>query len=126
VAALFAIMTKVGAYCLLRVGTLIFGAEAGPLADLYDPWLLPLALLTLALGALGVLSATRLRRQAAYLVVVSVGLLLCRLRALERTGIAPGLYYLAHSTLAAAALFLLADRIALGRGASRRPPEPRA
>jgi multicomponent K+:H+ antiporter subunit D len=116
VAALFAIMTKVGAYCLLRVGTLIFGAEAGPLTDLYDPWLLPLALLTLALGALGVLSATGLRRQAAYLVVVSVGLLLSAFGLWSAAGIGAGLYYLAHSTLAAGALFLLADRIALGRG----------
>jgi multicomponent K+:H+ antiporter subunit D len=116
VAALFAIMTKVGAYCLLRVGTLIFGPEAGALAGLYDPWLLPLALLTLALGALGVLSATGLRRQAAYLVVVSVGLLLSAFGLWTQAGIGAGLYYLAHSTLAAGALFLLADRIALGRG----------
>jgi multicomponent K+:H+ antiporter subunit D len=116
VAALFAIMTKVGAYCLLRVGTLIFGPEGGPLAGLYDPWLLPLALLTVALGALGVLSATGLRRQAAYLVVVSVGLLLSAFGLWTQAGIGAGLYYLAHSTLAAGALFLLADRIALGRG----------
>lgn len=115
VAALFAIMTKVGAYCLLRVGTLIFGREAGPLAGLYDPWLLPLALLTLALGALGVLSATGLGRQAAYLVVVSVGLLLSAFGLWTAAGIGAGLYYLAHSTLAAGALFLLGDRIALGR-----------
>lgn len=131
VAALFAIMTKVGAYCLLRVGTLIFGPEAGPLADLYGPWLLPLALLTLALGALGVLSATGLRRQIAYLVVVSVGLLLSAFGLWTAAGIGAGLYYLAHSTLAVGAFFLLADRIAQGRGAlsdrlSRGPEIPQA
>ncbi len=53
VAALFAIMTKVGAYCLLRVGTLMFGEDAGPMANLYAHWLLPLALMTLIIGALG-------------------------------------------------------------------------
>ncbi|HRE00653.1 MAG TPA: hypothetical protein PLV68_05105, partial [Ilumatobacteraceae bacterium] len=31
-AAIFAIMTKVGAYAIIRVSTLIFGAGAGPLA----------------------------------------------------------------------------------------------
>ena len=40
VAALFAIMTKVGAYAIIRVFTLVFGEEAGPLAGLADPWLL--------------------------------------------------------------------------------------
>ncbi len=116
VAALFAIMTKVGAYCLLRVGVLIFGPEAGPLADLYADWLLPLALLTLTLGALGALVASGLRRQVAYLVVVSVGLLLTAFGSWGEAGIAAGLYYLAHSTFAIAALFLLADVIARGRG----------
>src|SRR5690606_11338448 len=34
VAALFAVMTKVGLYAILRVFTLIFGSAAGPLANL--------------------------------------------------------------------------------------------
>jgi multicomponent K+:H+ antiporter subunit D len=116
VAALFAIMTKVGAYCLLRVGTLIFGNEAGPLAGLYSHWLLPLALITLILGALGALAASGLRRQVAYLVIVSVGLLLTAFGLWTQAGIAAGLYYLVHSTFATAAFFLLADVIARGRG----------
>ncbi|TCT21915.1 monovalent cation/H+ antiporter subunit D [Thiobaca trueperi] len=116
VAALFAIMTKVGVYALLRVGTLIFGGEAGPVAHLYAPWLLPLALATLMLGVLGALSVTDLRRQIAYLVVVSVGLLLTAFSLGTQAGIAAGLYYLAHTTFAAAAFFLLADSIARGRG----------
>jgi multicomponent K+:H+ antiporter subunit D len=119
-------MTKVGAYGLLRVGTLIFGPEAGPLAGLYGPWLLPLALLTLTIGALGVFSASTLRRQVAYLVVVSVGLLLAAFGLWSQGGIGAGLYYLAHSTLAAGAFFLLADQIAQGRGplADRLSPGP--
>jgi multicomponent K+:H+ antiporter subunit D len=43
VAALFAIMTKVGVYAIVRVFTLIFGAHAGVGADVATPWLLPLA-----------------------------------------------------------------------------------
>ncbi|MCG6897100.1 MAG: monovalent cation/H+ antiporter subunit D [Thiocapsa sp.] len=116
VAALFAIMTKVGAYGILRVYTLIFGDQAGPLADLIEPWLLPLALTTMVVGSLGVLSAAELRRQVAYLVVVSVGLLLTAFGLGSGPSISAGLYYLAHTTFAAAALFLLADVIAMGRG----------
>ncbi len=118
VAALFAIMTKVGAYCLLRIGTLIFGEDAGAMANLYANWLLPLALATLIIGAFGVLSASELRHQAAYLVVVSVGLLLAAFGLGTPDAISAGLYYLAHATFATAALFLLSETIASRRGAS--------
>ena len=50
VAALFAIMTKVGAYSIIRTSTLIFGEDAGGLAFLVGPWLLPAALVTLILS----------------------------------------------------------------------------
>src|SRR5690554_7022990 len=50
VAALFAIMTKVGVYAIIRVYSLIFGSEASELADLAQPWLWPLGLATLSLG----------------------------------------------------------------------------
>jgi multicomponent K+:H+ antiporter subunit D len=117
VAALFAIMTKVGAYAILRMETLVFGDEAGPLAHLIEPVLLPLALLSMIVAVLGVLSARGLRRQVAYLVVLSVGTLLTAFALGTQEGIAAGLYYVAHSTFAAAAMFLLADIIARGRGA---------
>lgn len=127
VAALFAIMTKVGAYCLLRVGTLIFGTDAGPLAGLYTDWLMPLGLLTLLLGSLGVFSAYELRRQVSYLMVVSVGLLLSAFALASTAGIAAGLYYLVSTTFATAAFFLLADLIARERGTltDRLSPGPR-
>lgn len=116
VAALFAIMTKVGAYCILRVYTLIFGAQAGPAANLIEGWLLPLALATLIVGMVGVMGSTHLRQQAAYLVVASIGSLLIAFGLNTSTGIVAGLYYLPHSTFAAAAFFLLADIIAKRRG----------
>lgn len=118
VAALFAIMTKVGAYSILRVYTLIFGADAvAGVQWLAEPWLLPLALATLALGVGGALASRALREQIAYLVLASAGTLLVGFGLFSVEGISAGLYYLAHSTFAAAALFLLADRIVLGRGA---------
>ncbi len=117
VAALFAIMTKVGAYSILRLHTLVFGPQAGPLAGLWEPWLLPLALATLALGMLGAMASTGLRQQIAYLVVASAGTLLTAFGLGGAAAIGAGLYYLAHSTFAAAAFFLLADVLARHRGA---------
>jgi len=126
VAALFAIMTKVGAYSILRVSTLLFGAQAGPIAHLFDPLLPPLAMATLVIGALGAVASVQLRQQVAYLVVASVGSLLLAFGLGHAEGIAAGLYYLPHTTFTAAALFLLADVIARQRGASddRLDPGP--
>ncbi len=117
VAALFAIMTKVGVYSIMRVFLLVFGVEAGALANLAEPWLLPLGLITLALGAFGVLAARCLRNQVAYLVVVSVGTLIAAVGLMTVESVSAALYYLVHSTLITGALFLLADAIAEQRGA---------
>ena len=84
VAVLFAIMTKVGVYAIVRVSTLVFGADGG-IAH-FAPWLLPVALTTLAVAALGALAADRLSACAAYLTVCSVGTML----AAFATGVAEG------------------------------------
>lgn len=109
VAALFAIMTKVGAYSIIRFYTLIFPPELEATQGLFDTWLLPAALLTLALGMIGVLGARRLDRMAAFAVIGSMGMLLTALSTFTPEGIAAALYYAVHSTLATAALFLLVD-----------------
>ncbi|KEA64252.1 Na(+) H(+) antiporter subunit D [Marinobacterium lacunae] len=116
VAALFAILTKVGIYSILRVFTVIFGDEAGGLAHIATPWLWPLAILTLTAATIGVLAASSLRELIAQLVVLSVGTLLVGLamNRIESTGAL--LYYLVHSTLVCAGLFLLADMIGRQRG----------
>jgi multicomponent K+:H+ antiporter subunit D len=111
VAALFVIMTKVGLYAVLRVGTLWFGEGAGALAGYGADWLLWAGIGTLLLGALGALAATRLRVQVAYLVVVSAATLFIAFALGNAGTISAGLYYLPHSTFTAAALFLVADLI---------------
>jgi multicomponent K+:H+ antiporter subunit D len=116
VAALFAIMTKVGIYAILRVGTLVFGAGAGELAHLGQAWLWPLALATVALGAIGALAARSLQLLLAYLVLVSAGTLLAAVAVGSPEAHAAALYYLLHSTWVAGGLFLLADLIARQRG----------
>jgi multicomponent K+:H+ antiporter subunit D len=115
-AALFMLMTKVGAYSILRVYTQVFGTDAGAAANIAVPWLLPLALATLVLGAAGVLASRTLLGLVAFAVVWSMGSLLVAFGLFDRAGIAAGLYYLLHSTLSGAALFLTGDLLRQQRG----------
>jgi multicomponent K+:H+ antiporter subunit D len=115
VAALFAIMTKVGVYAIIRVSGLIFG-ETAIGGDLLTPWLLPVALVTLGLAAFGALSARRFSELVAYLTVASVGTMLSAYAAGGEAGLASALFYLVHSTLAVAAMFLLAEILGKARG----------
>lgn len=117
VAALFAIMTKVGAYSILRVYTLVFGDGAGEAAWLAAPWLLPAALVTMLLGMVGVLAARSLRWLVCFATIGSMGTLLTAFGAFTEQAVSAGLYYLVHSTLVVALLFLLAEQVAQRRGA---------
>ena len=111
-AALFAVLTKVGVYAVLRIYPLVFGEGAGEVANVAAAWVPPVALLTLAFGALGVLAAQTLRSMAGWMVVYSVGTLLVAVGLFTEAGYAAAVFYMAHSTLAIAAVFLLADLVA--------------
>ncbi|WP_020558729.1 monovalent cation/H+ antiporter subunit D [Thiofilum flexile] len=115
VAALFAIMTKVGIYALIRVHGTMFGAEAQGLAYFYQPWVLSAGLVTLFVAALGVVAAQELRRLVTYGVLASVATLLIAVGINTPASLAAALFYLVHSTLLAATFFLLADLISEGR-----------
>ncbi|WP_425039466.1 monovalent cation/H+ antiporter subunit D [Primorskyibacter sp. S187A] len=116
VAALFAIMTKVGAYAIIRVYTMIFPPELEVTSGLHDVWLQPAALISLAIGMIGVLAARKLDRLVAFSVIGSMGMVMVAISLFTPTGIAAALYYIVHSTLAGAALFLISDLVRTGRG----------
>ncbi|PKF62480.1 monovalent cation/H+ antiporter subunit D [Psychromonas sp. psych-6C06] len=116
VAALFAIMTKVGIYSIWRIHGAMFADQAGELANIALPWLWPIALLTIAIGAIAVLASQSLRVLCSNLVVVSVGTLLVTICLNTVQATAAGIYYLLHSTIACAAMFLLAGLIQQQRG----------
>lgn len=113
VAALFAIMTKVGIVAILRVHAV---ALAAAMPDLLDHWLTTLALATVVFAALGTLAATRLRTLAAWLILLSAGTLLLAPGPASPGVAAAAIYYLLHSTVSGAAFFLLAGVIAKQRG----------
>jgi multicomponent K+:H+ antiporter subunit D len=116
VAALFAVMTKVGFYSICRVFAGIFGNDAGALANLATPWIWPLAIATIAVGGFGVYAATSLRLITANMVIVSVGTLLLTFVINGGQSLSVGFYYLLHSTVITGALFLIADQIGTQRG----------
>jgi len=116
IAALFAIMTKVGVYAIWRVHGVIFGTSAGASALLVEPLLLPLAIATSAVGVLGVLAAQTLPRLVAWLTVASVGTILIAVGLFGEQAWSAALYYMAHSTLTVAGLFLLVELVAAQRG----------
>lgn len=129
VAALFAIMTKVGAYAIIRVYTLVFPPDLEVTAGLHDTWLLPAALISLLVGMTGVLAAKKFDRLIAFSIIGSMGMVLVSIALSTPTGIAAALYYIIHSTLAGAALFLIADLVRTGRrdlGLTAQPPIPGA
>lgn len=109
-AALFAIMTKVGIYGIIRFFTLVFPAQ-GDFGRLTADILLPAAMVTLVVGQLGVLGARHMGRMAAFAALGSVGTVMIAVAQFHQPGLAAGLWYLIHSTLASAALFLVVDLI---------------
>lgn len=139
VAALFAIMTKVGLYAVLRVDSVMLsGNTIGGLVEttaLIAPWLLWLGLVTLLLASLGVVAGRFLRRQIAYLIVASVGTILIALGLVtgseRELAISGALYYWIHTTILSAGFFLLAGllmrhRPEAGDAIEAAPPMPHA
>ena len=124
VAALFAIMTKVGAYAILRIHTAAFGPGSPGTEDLGGTWLFPAAIVTIALGAFGVLGARRLMPLIAFSVVGSMGTLLVAVAMFSPTATTAALYYMVHSTFAAACLFLVADLVVSRRSTDTLRPQP--
>lgn len=129
-AALFAVMTKLGIYVLLRLSRLWFGPAAGAAAGFGHGVLLAAGLITLATGAIGVLGARRLGHLAGHCVLVSAGTLLGAI-ALDRPAVTAGaLAYLGISLFAIAVLFLLEGLLTEreeDQGAERLEPyDPRA
>ena len=123
VAAMFAIMTKVGVYTLLRLWTLLFSGHAGASAYFGGDWLIYGGMATIVCAALAILAAQRLERMASLSILVSAGILLSAVGFAQPQLIAGALVYLVSSTLAMSALFLLAELIERSRSANEIPLE---
>lgn len=116
-AAALAILSKVGVYVVLRLGTLLFADGSGDLAGFGREWLLVSGLATLVFGMMGLLSARSLAVAAAFSVMISSGTLLAVYGGAGPPALGAALFYLVGSTLACAALFLVAEILERGRDA---------
>ncbi|KAB2525948.1 monovalent cation/H+ antiporter subunit D [Pseudomonas sp. GXM4] len=123
VAAMFAIMTKVGVYTLLRLWTLLFSGQAGASAFFGGDWLIYGGMATMACAGLAILAAQRLERMASLSILVSAGILLSAIGFAQPNLIGAALFYLVSSTLALSALFMLAELIERSRSANEIPLE---
>ena len=121
VAAMFAIMTKVGVYTLLRLWTLLFSGQAGASAYFGGDWLVYGGMATIVCAAVAILAAQRLERLASLSILVSAGILLSATGFAQPNLIGAALFYLVSSTLALSALFLLAELIERSRSANEMP-----
>ena len=118
VAALFAIMTKVGIYTVLRLWTLLFSGQAGASAYFAGDWLIYGGMATIVCAAIAIIAAQRLERMASLSILVSAGILLSAVGFAQPNLTAAALFYLISSTLALSALFLLAELIERSRSSA--------
>ena len=109
VAGVFAIMTKVGIYSLLRIGSLL-GHDGAP-AAFGGEWMFPVGIVTLVFGGIGMLAAQQAERLTGYAVIMSSGTLLAAfgMPGIVLTG--PALFYMSISILTIGAMFMLLEMV---------------
>ena len=119
VSALFAAMlTKVGAYALLKTMVLLLAPQAAMLQEV----MIFVAGGTLVVGALGALAQSDLRRMLGFLVIGGIGNIMVGVALPTELGLTGAVFYAVHSMLVMAALYLAAGVIeeTAGSGDLRR------
>ncbi|WP_236953138.1 monovalent cation/H+ antiporter subunit D [Ketogulonicigenium vulgare] len=111
VGAMFAILTKVGIYVILRMSMLLFGESGGLSAGFGAEVLIAIGILSLIYATAGVMTSQSLGRMAGYSVQVTSATLIAVIGFAIGGGgmsmLGGAMYYMIASTLATAALFLL-------------------
>lgn len=111
VAALLALLTKVGVVVLLRLWTLSFPSTAGESAFFGHELLFYGGMATLVYGAIGLLASQEPMRMASFSAIISSGILLSCFSYAQAPINTASLYYLLSSTLGLVALILLIELI---------------
>ncbi|MDK4719268.1 monovalent cation/H+ antiporter subunit D [Rhizobium sp. CNPSo 3968] len=115
VAGIFAILSKLGIYVILRLTMLLF--SAGPSAGFGATVLLYGGMATLIFGTVGVLASQALGRLAGFSVLVSSGTLLMVIGINDGSISSGALMYLVSSTLTISAFFMLIELVERGQDA---------
>lgn len=114
VAALFTIMTKVGIYAILRINGTVFDDALSQ--QILMTSLLIIGLITSVYGVIGAFGTERLRRLVGFMILSSIGTILIGISLDTVDAWAATLYYVVHSTLIAAAFYILCGWITSQRG----------
>jgi multicomponent K+:H+ antiporter subunit D len=124
VGAAFAMLTKVGVYALLRVGTLMSEDEAA--ASMLGMMMFYFGLATLVTGTIGMLAAHHLARLVSYSLVASTGIVLAALGLGLEALTAPVLFYLIVSALTAGTFYMVTGMTDRTRSvpSAAKPAEP--
>ncbi|MDM0012820.1 monovalent cation/H+ antiporter subunit D [Variovorax sp. J22P168] len=125
VGAVFALLTKLGIYTILRLWSVLFAPDTGISAQFGQGVLLTIGMSTLFVSAIGIVGTQRLSNLAGFCVLISAGTLLTAIGFGQVAVWTGALYYMVSSTLAVAAFFLLIDMIERWRneGVSIAPHE---
>lgn len=108
ISALFAaLLTKVGAYALLRALVAVLPASR----DMLEPVLALIVIATLLIAPLGAIAETNLRRAIGFIVIGGIGAVMVGIAVPAETGIAGAGLYILHAMLAMAALYMVAGLI---------------
>ncbi len=103
-AALFAaLMTKVGAYALIRFFTLLFDHHPNVTHTL----LVFMACITMIIGAFGVIAYKDIKKIAAYQVILSIGFIILGLGSHTISGVNGAIFYLANDIIVKTLLFFV-------------------
>lgn len=103
-AALFAaLMTKVGAYALIRFFTLMFDEHT----NITHPLLVAMSCLTMIIGAFGVIAYKDIKKIAAYQVILSIGFIILGLGTNTFSGINGAIFYLVNDIVVKTLLFFI-------------------
>ncbi len=103
VSAIFAgLMTKIGVYALIRTFTLIFPAGIGLITEI----IFVAALATMAIGVLGAIAQTDIRRIIAFQVIASIGFMLLGVALGSTLAMAAAVFYMVHAILLKTLLFM--------------------
>jgi multicomponent K+:H+ antiporter subunit D len=123
-AAMFAIMTKVGVYAIVRATFLFFEPMNGDAASGAGLVLLLAGGFTLAMSAIGMLAARTFSRIVGFSILISSGAVLAVLGAGGERALSGAFYYMISSTFAAAAFFLLIELLNRARGTTAPAETP--
>ncbi|MDU7036872.1 MAG: Na+/H+ antiporter subunit D, partial [Staphylococcus simulans] len=103
-AALFAgLMTKVGVYALIRVMVLLFDQQP----DITHQLMYYMAIITMIIGAIGVLGYEDVKKIAAYQVILSIGFSVMGISTLNQAGVTGAIFYAGHDMIIKTLLFLV-------------------